>query len=187
MSEYSQPYLVWFGITTFLTQIRKYIAAIKSLESNPECKNNPFLKISQEAITSQLLLDTAKVFDPAQYRGDENCSINLLKKLCLEDEQKFPLGEKDPLVAVIDALCARYNIVITKKLRNKKIAHYDLNEVFTGSCQAVDYNDLKELIEACSVLIVNIGKQLLGMEMRFPEFSELEKVYTSCLTQSSPN
>lgn len=187
MTEYSRSHLVWVGITTFLTQIRKYIAAIKILESNPEYKNNPLLEISLDAISAQLLLDVAKIFDRAHYGHDDNCSINLLKQLCIDDKGKFSLGEEDPLVLLANTLCNEYKRIISKKLRDKKIAHYDLNEVFTGSYQAVDYNDLKKLIETCSILIINIGKRLLGVEMHFPEFSELEKIYAGCLTQSSSN
>ena len=104
MTEFSQAQIVWYGITAFLTRIREYIAALKVLNEYCEDLQNNLLSTSKDAVEQQLLLDIAKIFDPAQYRKSENCSIHLLKELCLKDAKRFPNGEQDQLIVKIDEL-----------------------------------------------------------------------------------
>lgn len=181
MTEFSQAHIVWYGIVAFLTRIREYAAALKVLNEFCENLQNSLLNTSKDAIEQQLLMDIAKIFDPAQYRKSENCSIHLLKNLCLKDSKHFPDGEQDRLLLKIDELCLEYDKVISKNLRNKKIAHHDLESMFNDSFSQVNFEDLVVLIENYSTILSEIGERLLGGELNFPTISSLEKAYKDSL------
>jgi len=181
VTEFSQAQIVWYGITAFLTRIREYIAALKVLNEYCEDLQNNLLSTSKDAVEQQLLLDIAKIFDPAQYRKSENCSIHLLKELCLKDAKRFPNGEQDQLIVKIDELCLEYDKVISRNLRNKKIAHHDLESMFNDTFPQVSFNDLVVLIENYSAILSKIGERLLGGELNFPTIFSLETAYKDSL------
>ena len=181
MTEFSQAQIVWYGITAFLTRIREYIAALKVLNEYCEDLQNNLLSTSKDAVEQQLLLDIAKIFDPAQYRKSENCSSHLSKALCLKDAKRFPNGEQDQLIVKIDELCLEYDKVISRNLRNKKIAHHDLESMFNDTFPQVSFNDLVVLIENYSAILSKIGERLLGGELNFPTIFSLETAYKDSL------
>ena len=187
MSEFSQPQIVWYGLIDHLKQIREYIAILKVF--NEICPNLPnrFLRTSKTAVEKQLLLDIAKIFDPARYRGDENCSIELLKELCLNAEKedsrtpKFPNRESNPLIIRIDEAYRQYESVISKQLRNKKMAHNDLYAMFNGTFLQASFDQVVILVENCSTIISEIGERLLGAKLKFSTIADLEKTYEDSL------
>lgn len=181
MTEFSQAQIVWYGITAFITRIREYIAVLKVLNEYCEDLENILLSTSRAAIEQQLLLDIAKIFDPAQYRKSENCSIHLLKELCLKDSKHFPNREQDQLIVKIDELCLEYDKVISKNLRNKKIAHHDLESMFNDTFPQVSFKDLVALIENYSAILSKIGERILGGELSLPTIPSLEKAYRDSL------
>lgn len=99
----------------------------------------------------------------------------------MKDSKRFPNGEQDQLIVKIDELCLEYDKVISKNLRNKKIAHHDLKSMFNDTFSQVSFNDLVVLIENYSAILSKIGERLLGVELNFPTISSLEKAYKDSL------
>ena len=183
MSEYSQSHIVWYGIVTFLTRIRQYVAILKVMNTIPY-KENPFLETAMGAVEQQLLLDVAKLFDPAYYnKREENCSLNLLKQLCLTDQKRFPKGETDPLIGKIDEISGKFKSVVSKRLRDKKIAHHDLTAMFNDELGHVIFGDAVSLIEEMSDLTIEIGERLMGPTLQYPSLSALEDAYQNAFNE----
>lgn len=182
MSEFGQPHIVWYAIIPELSQIREYIAILKVLFSNYyKGSQNMFIKTSKIAIEQQISLNVAKIFDSAYFGKNETCSLYLLKMLCLKDSGKFPEKEQDQLIVKIDDICKKYNSMALKKLRDKMLAHYDLEAAFTHSFSKIDFEELEALVEDYSTLISAIGERLLGITMKFPAITELEQSYIDSL------
>ena len=81
----------------------------------------------------------------------------------------------------IDELCLEYDKVISKNLRNKKIAHHDLESMFNDSFSQVSFEDLVVMIENYSTILSKVGEKLLGVICKFPEIPDLEKAYRDSL------
>ena len=54
------------------------------------------------------------------------------------------------------------NIKIKKELRNKKIAHYDLNSAYKDSPQPILFSKIEELVIDTSELLTITGKLIFG-------------------------
>lgn len=181
MSEFSQPHVVWYGISSILTKIREDIAILRVYRLACAKLQNRFLEKSYIVIMNHLFLEITKIFDPAYCGKDENCSIKLLRELCKKSEHKFPDKEQDPLLQRVNDLCNDYENMYLKRLRNKKLSHYDLASMFDHTFSQVNFDEIVKLVEEYTVVISEIGERLLGIRSKFSEITDLEKEYEDSL------
>lgn len=181
MSEFSQPHIVWYAIQHFLAESRKYIALLKVYSKYNSKFENEFLHQSEVAILRELWLGVTKLFDTSCNKKDENCSIYLLRSLCVKNLHKFPGEEQDWLILKIDELCHKYQSMPFKKVRNKTLAHYDLKSAFNAIFPQICFESIEMLIEEYSTIISQVGERLVGVKLKFTAIDDLEKTYEKSL------
>lgn len=180
-------YDVWFKITFFVTEIRKYTAAMGAIGKFDDNmlgnKQNAYFELSITAVNHLLITEIAKLFDNESTCGHENCSIKRLKELCLKDENVaiFPEDDVKNPIKLIDKLYEKYETVISKKTPDEKIAHHDLSALSSNRIDYILFESIRELVEETSDLIIRIGVRLLCCELKFTPLLELTDKYEEAI------
>ena len=167
--------IAWFGLKVFAHEIGNYLAAVKAVgviqkgTGKEIWTENKYLVLSEQAIWRQLVLDITKLFDTEKTGKYDNCSLKMIKALCLEEKYLylFPKGQDDPLIQAIDKMYDKYISTTTLHVRNKKIAHHDLNEIFLSNIPCLLFSDIEELANETIQLIYKIGIRLWGVPLEY--------------------
>lgn len=173
---------IGFGLKVFTNEITEYLYAVNAeekvlVESFVEgIANNLYLQTARKAIWRQLISGLTKIFDRAQTMGNRNCSLAALKKECLEGSisPMFPEGEQDALIKEIDVLNEEYQALIPSYVRNKKIAHQDLNEIYRLDVPEISLPRTNALVHKTATLIDDILTKVIGEPIVIGNASETE-------------
>lgn len=187
---FNKTFDVLNGIIVFLSQIQKYNAALDAIDEIRlnECipiDSNRFMKIAIEALEQQCIAEVSKLTDSAHFLGKDNCSIRLLKELCLDDEMKsyFPEGENDSLIQALDECQNRLNNTVPKYIRNKQIAHHDFEQIVNGKIQEVSFNSIIVNVNATIDVISEISRRITiaDFSWAFFDYEQLKAKYKSSI------
>ena len=184
-TDYNEPHIVWYGIVSLFQFTQKYAAALRAYGEvyGDKGSGNVYIDLSQEAIWRQLLSEISKIYDKESTCGSDNCSMKLLYHLCCNNRH-FPDGESDVLLKQIDRLYERYESLLSKRIRNKKLAHYDLEAVFALESTYVPFDDIERFIVDTGSILSKIGVRLLGGELSL-QYQEFVKEYKDDLLSLS--
>lgn len=170
---------VWVGIVSLTSEIWKYVAITKAYkkitaEYGYDSKSSNFLDVASQAIWDQLLLDISKVFDRARTCGNENCSVDLLKEL-IQKSNSFSNSEKETIKKEADRLCERFDEIISRDIRNKQIAHYDLASLSNNSEKEIPSEEVEAFAVSVADFLSKISTRILN-ERATLHFDSLEDI-----------
>ena len=176
-TAYDEPHIVWYGIVSLFQFTQKYAAALRACGEvyGDNEQGNAFIDLAQEAIWRQLLSEISKIYDKESTCGSDNCSMKQLHHVCC-NHPRFPDRENDELLKQIDDLYESYKSLLSKTLRDKKLAHYDLEAVFALESPYVPFDGIERFIVDTGSILSKIGVRLLGGELTF-QYQELVKAY----------
>lgn len=180
---FSEAGTVWLGIASLMTKILQEAGALKAYRDCCCNTKNNFLEIAQDALGRQLLMDISKFFDRPTICGNENCSIPQLRKMCLAANDTFTDGENESIIRQIDSLCESFENIISKDMRNKRLAHFDLVELFSSEQTDIFFDALVELISELGNVVSKVGMQLLLMEVTYPTIDDYTKSYEKAIAE----
>lgn len=165
-TAYDEPHIVWYGIVSLFQFTQKYAAALRACGEvyGDNEQGNAFIDLAQEAIWRQLLSEISKIYDKESTCGSDNCSMKQLYHVCC-NHPRFPDRENDELLKQIDDLYERYKSLLSKKLRDKKLAHYDLEAVFELKSTYILFDDIEKFIVDTESVLSKIGNRLLGIDV----------------------
>ncbi|QUO37856.1 hypothetical protein KFE19_16140 [Dysosmobacter sp. Marseille-Q4140] len=166
MKPEDKVFRVWVGILVLTDEIWKYVAitkAYKRITAENSCasKSADFLDVAFQAIWDQLLLDISKIFDRARTCGNENCSIDLLKEL-IQESVSFSEAEKEIINQEADRLCENFDKIISRDMRNKQIAHYDLESLLNNAEKEIPSEELEAFVVSVAGFLSNISTRFLN-------------------------
>ena len=176
-TDYNEPHIVWYGIVSLFQFAQKYAAALRAYGEvyGDKKSGNVYIDLSQEAIWRQLLSEISKIYDKESTCGSDNCSMKQLYHVCC-NHPRFPDRENDELLKQIDDLYERYKSLLSKTLRDKKLAHYDLEAVFALESPYIPFNGIERFIVDTGSILSKIGVRLLGGELSL-QYQEFVKAY----------
>lgn len=176
-TDYNEPHIVWYGIVSLFQFTQKYAAALRAYGEvyGDKEQGNAFIDLAQEAIWRQLLSEISKIYDKESTCGPDNCSMKQLYHVCC-NHPRFPDRENDELLKQIDDLYESYKSLLSKKLRDKKLAHYDLETVFELKSTYILFDDIEQFIVDTESVLSKIGVRFLGGELTF-QYQEFVKAY----------
>lgn len=157
-------------IETLVYEAQKNAAALKVFQKRTEENQGPLpaiLEISRKAIEQQTLSIISKIFDSEKTCGYTNCSIEMLRKLCSEQNVSTDILEQ------MDKLVEKYQSVISKETRNKRLAHMDYESMKEGITYYIGFESLEDLIEGLCDLISAVSREVLTGEITFPKITNL--------------
>ncbi len=176
-------FVMWFELASLFDYTVKYTAALKAyfIVFKDQPSNNLFIEAAEEVLCRQIYSELFKIYDRASTRSNVNCSINQLAKVCKEssafsDEEKKELSEK------IDKLNASCDALLPKELRNKKIAHYDLESI----CKKYDdiaIDDIEKLVKNTASFLEEVSSKLCFADAKIYNFEELVVDYQKSILE----
>ncbi len=176
MNEFDDITLVCDGLTLFIGELRKKLAAVRAYINTygNEGSNNPYLKCADECIFRELLSEFGRVFDKSSTCGNENCSIHKLKELCLSEKYNylFVEGHKEPTIILLDYIIDRFENLSPIKFRNKQLAHHDIQQIKEGKPIEIPFEKLEEIIIDLTKIFEQVRIKINSHGLSFPiEFS----------------
>ena len=185
VTDYNEPHIVWYGIVSLFQFAQKYAAALRAYGEvyGDKESGNVYIDLSQEVIWRQLLSEISKIYDKESTCGSDNCSMKLLYHLCCNNRH-FPDGESDVLLKQINSLYERYESLLSKGNRDKKVAHYDLEAVFALESLYIPFDGIERFIVDTGSILSKIGVRLLGGELSL-QYQEFVKEYKDDLLSLS--
>lgn len=184
-AEKITPYMLIMGITCYLDFISQYISAIETLQyDRPELLSNAYIELANQAMERQLTMDICKIYDRENYRDNINCSMAALRGACLACPEFFPKGEKDELICEISSLYVRFEEIISRNTRNKKLAHGDLEELLSINAVYIEFEKEKELFLRTVETLEKVAHRLHMEDWQISDFlkgPEINKDYLGAL------
>lgn len=162
---------------------QRYTAALKAYGEmyGDRRSGNDFLDISQETIWRQLLSELSKLYDAEKTGGNVNCSFGRIKTLYIDINGQLYAGKNDSIINRIDELQYRYENLLTKQLRNKKLAHYDFEKVCEQVSPTLLFTEVEQFVKDTGEVLEKLCEQnyISGLLL---EYDELVKKYKESLT-----
>jgi len=184
-TEKTAPCELIMGITCYLAFISQYISAIETLQyDRPELLSNAYIELANQAIERQLTMDICKIYDRENYRDNINCSMEALRGACLACPESFPKEEKDELICEISSLYVRFEEIISRNTRNKKLAHGDLEELFSINAVYIEFEKEKELFLRTVETLEKVAHRLHMKDWKISDFlkgPDINKDYLGAL------
>lgn len=140
---------------------------------------NLFIEISRETLWRQLLSELSKVFDNAKTGKNENCSFDRLLEACLSGSM-FSKDDKSKIEKQTETLNQKYESILSKKLRNKKLVHYDLTSICRLD-EPIVFDDIEQLVLDAGETLNKIGVAFLGLEVRLFDYEKQVNNYVENL------
>ena len=188
LGEKEQVHLVAYALDELINRaINKLQAYVAFSDFYPQRANmsmkDDWYALAHSSILENLLVDIASMTDRAKHHTkesfDTNCNFRELRYVltyCENDSQKY-----QSVIQEIDSFLNTYDNVVPDILRNKVLAHKDLDELFAWR----DYN--VNLIEITRFLIE--GKKIIsdtlevkfGVHMIIPDFESIKNKYVESL------
>ena len=160
MDQSEALFLVWFGVSNILQQILKETSSLLAYSELCLDTQNGFLLISEESISRQLIMNIAKLFDNASTCGKTNCSIRYLRELCINRKDVFVNGADDVTICKIDDAINRFEEVVSREIRNKKLAHFDFDELYQFRETCIPFDDIIEIVNKLVVIIEELSNRV---------------------------
>ena len=183
MTELKTAEYAWHGIFSLFRFALRYTAALKAYgeifgDDGPE---NRFIEVAHETIWRQLMSELSKIFDAAGFGIFDNLSIKQLCKRCV-NHAAFPDGEENELIKQMDELQDRYETLLSKNLRNKKLAHYDMFSIFTQQPEhPILFSQVEQFVLDTNAALIAVGERFFDGKF-VSEYDELVEIFKENLS-----
>lgn len=172
---------IWMRLTTFCNESIEYISALDAFErakgevGGEEIPERSLIAVCRRALerqyiaSIQLIFDRAHFFDKTHSKQRDNCSVMLLRELCLTDEMRvlFKDGEGDEIIQALTQCQKRYEVCIPLEIRNRMMAHHDLETIRSLESTCVYFEDIKSLIIQLSEVLNKVASRLMGIDVTY--------------------
>ena len=165
-------YFVFEALTGFVYELQKYCAALEVIQKTkankaPDKTMPAVVEISEQAIEQQMLSVLSKVFDKEAFKDIANCSFKKLQAQCRE------LKVNETVLNGIDELYEIYEKTLSVHVRNKKIAHFDLETLQSGEITEIEFDQLKSLLTASCKTLSTLSEEIFWSDVSFPSIERL--------------
>ena len=170
-------YLVPTAIVCFIDVVINCTAAMNAFDSLtangrkiPEVQL-PLWDLIINSVRDRLISELSKLFDKASTGKNTNCSLEQLKEIYMSSEY-----DEASLVQAIDDLYKQYEALMpVDQIRNKKVAHHDLNSLKDKINTEINMENVNELAEGLSSLYQKSNNILSCIEI--PTVSDVQPCY----------
>lgn len=168
-------------LTAFCNESIDYISAIDTFErakdktGRKDIPERSLIAVCQRALERQYIASIQLIFDKAHFNDRahseilDNCSVMLLREKCLTDEMRifFKDGEEDEIIQALSQCQNRYEECIPLGVRNKMMAHHDLEKIRSFESTYVYFEDIKNLIIQLSEVLNKVVFRLMRIEITY--------------------
>ena len=183
--EFEQVHIVAYGLLRLLDDACHLLQGIEAFgDKHPDRITNPtnedWFSLAYSALLKNLAIDIASLLDRAKYRKDSNCNFRELKFVLEVTEERKKRFQK--VLDEIDELLGKYKNVVPDTLRNKVIAHRDLEELFSGEEYNVDLIEIKRFLHEGHKTISDVFSLAFGFTLKDPDIDAIKRKYEQSLS-----
>lgn len=192
MNELEHPIHIWQGLQSIFNSIIEYAAAASAWDDLQKKRNdkitfvkleNKFLITTVISLKIQLITELSKFFDKEKTCGKANCSLKKFKDALQSDSRYSSNSQTAEYIQKIDELCERFEKVVSVDVRNKILAHNDLEQLFLNNVPTVNFTEVYKLVKETKNLIENVCSVLIGGKLEMIDFEKIEKQYKESLCE----
>jgi len=184
LEELEQVHIVAYALETLIDGTFNKLQAIYAFGDSHSDRaklsvNDDWYALVYSVLLESIALDVASLLDRAKYGKDSNCNFRELKRVienCGDKKARY-----DGVLNEIDKLIEKYNDIIPDVLRNKIIAHKDLEQLFTLNDYDVDLIGITRLLLEGYKIVSDVMELAVGAKLSFPDLDEKQKKYEASL------
>lgn len=183
--EFGQVHIVSYGLLRLTNDALHLLQGVEALgEKHPDRVTMPqncdWYSLAYSSLLKNLVLDVASLLDRAKYGKDSNCNFRELK--CVLENDETRKKKYHNAIDEIDDLLKKYDNVVPDTLRNKVIAHKDLDELFSGDDYPVNLIEITRFLLEGQKIISDVFKKTFGIMIEEPNLNNIKQVYEDSLT-----
>ena len=184
LNELEQVHIISCGLITLIENSIHELEALEALkEVYPQrIKNSSkedWYSIAHAALWSSLMLDVSSLLDRAKYRQDRNCCFLELKEVLIKYNGESKRYQQ--VIDEVDRLLENFGSIIPDTLRNKVLAHSDLEQLFSWKEFNVDMNTVTRFLLMGYKVVTNALKLSVGAGPRMIDLNQIEQKYIASL------
>ena len=192
MNELEHPIYIWYGLFSTFNSVIEYAAAVSAWDDLQKSKSdkttfvkleNKFLITTVISLKMQLITELSKFFDKEKTCGKANCSLKELKDALQSDSRYSSKSKTKEYIQKIDELCKIFENVVSNNVRNKILAHNDLEQLFLNNVPTVNFTEVYKLVKETKNLIENVCSVIIGVKSKKIDFEGTEKQYKESLRE----
>ena len=179
-----QVHIVAYGLATLLHDIAHTLQALLSAsEIFPnrimQEPSNDWYALAYTALLKSLALDVVSLSGNAKYGHDSNCNFKELKNVILLFGNNTPTERT--IIEAIDTFLDKYKDLISADLRNKVIAHKDLDYLFNGKDFNVDLININRYLLEGYEIVSAAFELAIGAKLKEPDLDAIRNQYTASI------
>lgn len=184
-NELEQVHIVAYGLSEIVNNAIHLLQGIFAMgEKYPQrVRSNAkkdWYSLAYSALLKNLVLEVASLLDRAKYKKDTNCNFKELKfVLEKSDESK---QKCQTVISEIDLFLKKYESILSDGLRDKVIAHKDLEKLFSLEEYDVNLAEISRFLIEGYKIVSDVMKQTVGTTLQFPDFDAIKHNYEESLT-----
>ena len=187
-NEFEQVHIVAYGLSALIEKAINKLQAILAFGENYPQRieletNNDWYALSYSILLESLVLDIASLLDKAKYYSKNSIEINcnfkelkLILKKCSEKAKRY-----QSIILRIDKMLNKYNDLVPDVLRNKRIAHKDLKEVFSWKEYNVNLIEINRFLVEGDIILSEVFELAVGPRLELVDFDSIKKKYENSL------
>lgn len=188
LGEFEKAHIVAYAITSVLNDANQKLQAIKAFRN--VCPNRlvpassgDWYSLAYWIMLDSLVLDITSLLDNAKFlkkkKEETNCSFDELKFIlnCSDENRK----KYHRVIVGIEALLKNYKGLIPENLRNKRIAHKDLNELFNWNHYDIKIDEITKFLVDGYKIASDTLELTIGAIIQVNSFDFLKQKYEESL------
>ena len=179
-----QVHIVAYGLATLLDEIAHTLQGLFSASEKIPNRimrepSNDWYALAYTALLKNLALDIVSLNGNAKYGHDSNCNFKELKNVILLFGENTPTERT--IIGAIDTFLDKYKDLISADLRNKVLAHKDLDYLFNGKDFNVDLISINRyLLEGYGIVSATF-ELAIGAKLEAPNLDAIRNQYNDSL------
>lgn len=184
-NELEQVHIVAYGLSEIVNNAIHLLQGIFAMGDNYPTRvrsnaKNDWYSLAYSALLKNLVLEVASLLDRAKYGRDSNCNFQELK--CVLENCDDPKQKYQTVIAEIDELLAKHKNMLPDSLRNKVLAHKDLEKLFSLEEYDVNLAEISRFLIEGYKIVSDVMEQTIGVSLPFPDYDAIKHNYEESLT-----
>jgi len=184
LGEYEQAHIVACGLNALIERaINKLQAFAAFRDAYPQranlSDNDDWYALAHSALLENLLMDVASMIDRAKYRNDSNCNFKELKYVLTN--LSIETHRYQGVICEIDHFLQTYADVVPEILRNKVLAHKDLEELFCWKDYKIDMVKITRFLIEGHNIVDDVLELAVGARPKLPDLDSIKERYERSL------
>ena len=181
--DLEQVHIVAYGLNEVIDEAFHLLQGIMAFgEKYPDKVILPlesdWYALAYSALLKSLVIETASLLDRAKYRKDSNCNFRELQEVLESNTDKHKYQKS---IDQIENLLKEYDNLIPDVLRNKIVAHRDLEKLFANEEYGINLIEITRFLLEGHIIISDVLELSVGAKLANPDLDSIKRIYEKSL------